>query len=377
MRQQESVPFFPLHESLAVTQSDLAMRVTRNTAGTIVKIEAGPQPDSDTPRISGYLLDLSGLKRPVGELAMSWQNNQESSVVTIAIQQSNDLQRWTQLVARETLVSLRHGGQQIEKKTVVLPGKPQKYLKLTRQGSDAPLVLTKITGLSPILESLQQRRWADLNAGNVLSDGGEVTIEYQTSSRLFAGSGQLDFPESNSIARLALQSRAESQGEWRTRCDQVFYKLSVADTVVRSEPCTFPVTSDHLWRVVVREDGAGLRDGRQLPSLQLGWRPSEILFVGRGDPPFLLAFGSGKLAYEEKKSDNQMILQAANNASPDQAIGAARLGNRIVLGGDKALQAPPPPQPWGKWLLWLILIGGVGVLAIMARSLIKEMNKGL
>ncbi len=101
-----------------------------------------------------------------------------------------------------------------------------------------------------------------------------------------------------------------------------------------------------------------------------------MLFVGRGDPPFLLAFGSGKLAHEENKVDGQMILQAATGPSSNQAIGTARLGKRIVLGGERALQAPPLPPPWKKWLLWLLLVGGVAVLAALARSLMREMNKG-
>ena len=375
MRQQASVPFFPLSESRAIPPSDLAMRVTRNSDGTIVNIEAGSQ-DSGALQVSGYLLDLSGLKWPVGELALLWQDSRDSSIFAIALQHSNDLQHWTPLVARSTLVSLRHSGQQIDKRTVVLPGNVQKYIKLSWQDSGEPLRLTKITGFSPVIESLQRRHWADLQAGSVLDERGELTIEYHTSSRLAAGSGQFAFPQSNSIARLTLQSRDDDKADWRTRCDQPFYTLSVADTVVRSEPCTFPATSDRLWRAVVREDGAGIRAGRQLPSLQLGWRPCEILFVGRGDPPFVLAFGSGKLEHEENRADGQMIVQAAAGAASGQAIGTARLGRRIVLGGEKALQAPPLPPPWKKWLLWLILVGGVAVLAAMARSLITEMNKG-
>jgi hypothetical protein len=125
---------------------------------------------------------------------------------------------------------------------------------------------------------------------------------------------------------------------------------------------------------MVREDGAGIGSRSQAPILQLGGNPSELLFVARGAPPFLLAFGSAKLEQQEGKGESGMILHALDTAPKNQVVGQARLGKRVDLGGDKALQSLPPPPPWEKWLLWAILILGVGLLAGMARSLVKEMN---
>lgn len=69
-----------------------------------------------------------------------------------------------------------------------------------------------------------------------------------------------------------------------------------------------------------------------------------------------------------------MLLQAINMESSTQVIGLAKLGKRIILGGDAALESPAQPPPWKKWLLWAVLVLGVGLLAFMARSLTKELK---
>ena len=376
VRQKEAIPFFPLYaSSMAAGQSDLTMHVIRNTAGTIVNINAVPNQDPGDRRITGYLLDLSGLKWPTGELQFHWDTGQDSSIFNIQLQHSNDLQHWSPLITAASLVDLQHGGERVEKRNVPLAYKPQRYLRLTWQGSGPPLRLTQITGLSQVIQSLQRRQWAELGNGTVQTVGKELTVEYETSSRLPVSSAQMIFQDKNSLARIVLESRTSAKDPWRPRCEQVFYTLSLAASEVHNEPCAFTPTSDRFWRALVRQDGAAIGARRQAPTLQLGWTPSELVFVARGTPPFLLAFGSAKLEQQDGKTDNEMILQVAGTAPKNEEVSAVRLGKRIELGGEKALQPLPPPQPWKKWLLWAILILGVGLLAGMARSLIKEMNK--
>ncbi|MBU1568472.1 MAG: DUF3999 domain-containing protein [Proteobacteria bacterium] len=376
VRQKQGIPFFPLHwNTMATGQADLTMLVTRNSVGTIVNINASSLHNPEEAPITEYLLDLSGLKWPVGGLEFTWAASQDSSIFNISLQHSNDLQRWTPLVATAALVDLQHGGERIEKRTVPLAYKPLRYLRLTRQGKGPSLHLTQVVGLSQIIPSLQRRQWIDLANGSVQPGDKELTVLYETSARLPAGSAQMIFRDKNPLARIALQSRADEKDPWRTRCEQVFYSLSLAAAEVRNEPCTFSPTSDPLWRALVREDGAGIGVRGQTPILQLGWTPNELLFVARGAPPYLLAFGSAKLEHQEGKGESEMILQAAGTAQRSQGVVPARLGKRIELAGEKALQPIPPPPPWKKWLLWATLILGVGLLASMARSLVKEMKK--
>jgi hypothetical protein len=94
VRQKEDIPFFPLYESTLVAgQADLIMHVVRNTAGTIVNIKEGPQKGAGEPQITGYLLDLSGLTRPTGELEFHWNAGQDSSVFNIRLQRADDFSK--------------------------------------------------------------------------------------------------------------------------------------------------------------------------------------------------------------------------------------------------------------------------------------------
>ena len=379
LSRKEALPFFPLYGGSAANHNaDLALHVTRNASGTIVDIESAPPANGTAPRVTGYLLDLSGMQKvakTVRELEFFWRQGRESSMFAVTIQQSDDLERWQTLVSRATLAEMEYAGQKVERRTVQLPHQSMKYLKLIWQESDQPLELSAVNGYSHLIPSRQQREWVDLGRGTAQLADNQTLIEYHGNYHLPVTGAQLHFPEMNAIARLALQSRAGDETSWITRCEQVFYILTLDNTQLQNEPCTFTATSDQKWRLVVKEDGAGLRSGSGIPALQLGLRPSELIFLGRGVPPFLLAYGSGKLAQEDRPSDNQMLVQTMQNEVGNRITGQARLGKKITLGGEEALLPPSPARPWKKWLLWTVLVLGVGLLAVMAKNLIGEMKK--
>lgn len=374
LRDKETIPFFPLTE--ANTTNDLAgfsLQVSRNNTGAIVNIKSAPTAYTADQKINGYLLDLSNLKQAASELEFQWEKDIGSSVFTVNIQQSSDLVHWAPLVHKATLADLQFGGQQVDRKTILLPRQPLEYLKLTWLESRRPLRITAITGFSRVIEARKKHRWISLYNETVSKKNDQLMVDFATSYRLPTSRIQIRFPEINSIARLSVQSRSDVDTGWWTHCEQVFYDLSFEGAVIQNEPCVFPPTDNSLWRVVVKQDGAGLQrfESRAI-SMQLGWQPSELLFVARGSPPYLLAFGSGKFAQQDKKPDGGMILQAIKKESP--ALSLAKLGKRISLGGEAALQSPAQPAPWKKWLLWAVLVLGVGLLAFMARNLTKELK---
>ncbi len=375
LREEEPVPFFPLfQEKASKDTAGVSLQVSRDAAGAIININSDQAANQDDQQVTGYLLDLSHLKQTLAELEFYWQKDVDSSVFTVNIEQSDDLVRWTPLVNRATLADLQFGGQMVERRNVQLPRQPRKYLKLSWQESRWPLRLTKIVGFSQVIEARRDKRWVSLFNGVVLDKNKQIQVDFTSNYRLPTSSAKIRFPETNSIARLSIQSRPDVDATWRTRCEQVFYDLSFEGASIKNEPCDFPITADSLWRVVVKQDGAGLLSGNRAITLQLGWQPSELLFIGRGTPPYLLAFGSGKRAQQDKNPTSGMLLQTIKNESSTKVISQAKLGRKISLGGELALQSPAKPPPWKKWLLWSVLILGVGLLAFMARSLIKEMK---
>ena len=108
------------------------------------------------------------------ELEFYWHKDIDSSVFTVSIEQSNDLERWTPLVHRATLADLQFGGQQVERRIVDLPRQPLKYLKLTWQDSHWPLRLTAVTGFSQAKDEQTRYRWVSLYNGIVHEKDGQV-----------------------------------------------------------------------------------------------------------------------------------------------------------------------------------------------------------
>ncbi len=376
LRDKNNIPFFPLFQSNALNDlAEFSLQVSRDTTGAIVNIKSDPVSDKNPQEITGYLLDLSGLKQAASELEFYWQKDIDSSVFVVSIEQSSDLVRWTPLVYSATLADLQFGGQQVERRTISLPRQPLEYLKLSWQKSRWPLKLTEITSYSKVIEARRKYRWVSLSNEDILEKNDRLLLDFETNYRLPTSSVQVRFPETNSIAGFSIQSRDAADAGWTTRCEQVFYDLSFEGEALRNKPCYFPSTADTLWRIVVKQDGAGLRSGKRRVTLQLGWQPSELIFISRGAPPFLLAFGSGKIAQEDKDPSAEMLVLAMQQETPPPVIGSAKLDKRIRLGGEMALQSPVKPPPWGKWFLWTVLLFGVGGLAFMARSLVKEMKK--
>jgi hypothetical protein len=56
-------------------------------------------------------------------------------------------------------------------------------------------------------------------------------------------------------------------------------------------------------------------------------------------------------------------------------LGLAHLGRKVVLGGEVALDQPVASSTWKKMILWAVIVGGVIILAFMARTLLREMKK--
>ncbi len=375
VQKSEVVPFFPLYQSTVSKNDDnLSLLVSRNNNGTIVTIAAENLPTSQKSRVTGYLLDLSRQTKNVRELRFVWKKENDSSVVKITLKESDDLQQWSFLGKRKTLLDLRYGDQRVEKRSIKLPRHPGKYVMVSWDKSGDPLRLNKVTAFSGIIESLRDRYWVSLD--NPIAENGDedLVLHYATKYRLQANSAQVSFSQPNSMARIAIQSRPDEKTSWRTRCNKVFYSLDIEGLMVKNDPCIFNQVSDRYWRANIIEDGAGIAENNRGFTLELGWNLRELLFVGRGSGPYLLAFGSGKLEGTSSDSAGDMITSALSSAGSPQDIGMAQVGDKVVLGGQKALLSPPPPHPWKKWGLWGVLILGVGVLAVMARSLAREMK---
>lgn len=372
-RTTASVPFFPLYENES-GQDDISLSIRRDADGTILDFDSSRVSESNESEMTGYLLDLGKLSENTGSLELHWMTNGRQGSATVSLQQSADLQHWYSLVRKVTLVDIEYAGNRVVQRKIHFRGRVERYLKMTWQNDSPAIELESVTAVSRPIVSRQNLQWVALYNGIKSTVNGFTAIDYTSNYRLPVRNVRLRFTEPNAIIHASIQSRAAENQEWREQCRGVFYSVQVDGQTVQSEPCSFRGTTSREWRLVVLDDGAGLSGNSKSVMIDLGWKSDELIFMARGTPPFLLAYGSGKIESAQSASRTDMVLAAVKQQGAGVVFNAG-LGKKIELGGDAVLEPPTPPKPWKTWLLWGVLIVGVLLMAMMAITLIKDMKK--
>jgi hypothetical protein len=106
------------------------------------------------------------------------------------------------------------------------------------------------------------------------------------------------------------------------------------------------------------------------PEIELAWRPEQLLFITRGQPPFRLAYGK-RGAPEAAFSAARLVGIAGTEAhSLDEA--SATIGSPHSLAGEAAFEEPPVPIHWRQVGLWAVLLVAVGVVLTLSVRLLKQ-----
>lgn len=371
---REPVAFFPLFSNGVDAIADISMWVRKNSDGTILEVNSRNQQAEEKSLLKGYLLDLSKIVSPLHSLEFSWLETAGGSLVNIRIESSSDLVHWQTVVATATLANLRFNDQQVLQNVVELPAVHQKYLRINWLQGNTPLELTGVMAQSMAVDDTRELHWLPLSATAVVGRDKRPEIFFSTDYQLPVSAVRMAFPDENSIAALEIYSRLDNQHEWRRKCKKNFFQLMVDDVTLKSDTCSFPPVEEKFWRVVVASSGTGLERTDKTMSMYIGYRPHEVTFIARGNPPYLLAYGSGALTTDSSVNDIDIPGATGTQGAAKNLSRSAVPGKHVILGGSGALAVPPPPLPWKTWVLWFVLISGVILLIFMARALLRDMQ---
>ncbi len=374
---RQHLPFFPLPEIMQPRAADLSLRVSRNSAGAVVSIDTGPEAASRRRTSSSYLFDTTSLTTRPTALELLWDSGNTTSVFNVSLAHSTDLSRWSPLVGQSTLADLTYKGNTIAARRIPLPQKPLAYIRLDCIDCRNPLLLREVTAISGKSALPDQWHWLRLNPEKERKAKGELTeeltFEYRLEAKPLVIRLQLHFAEPNALVRAVIESRPSADAEWRIRAQGDFYSLDLDDKALNNEQAYCPPTSDRHWRLRILADGAGLAFGKQPPQLELGWRHEQLVFIGRGNGPYTLAFGSSKPMVSTDLQEN-LVLAAMEGTRSESLIRQIEPGPLQTLGGEVALQPHLSSASWKKILLWVVLVAGVALLALMTRTLWREMQ---
>lgn len=423
-----NLPFFPLYDQHHGDRNgDISMSIVQSADGTIIRVESSREPNSSektdsSPRqesqmqsdgavagekskdrkklwknITGYILDMSRIKPYPPELELEWRGGSDHFVINVTLQGSDDLTYWDH-ITEKSIAKLQFAGDSIYENHLPLTDseaqnrgvkeqRRYRYLRLSwpaeEQISTSGALLSKIAAVFPKPAKIRARERRELANGR-FSPTSRMEINFDSQGFFPVDAVQIKFNQSNSIIRATVESSPDGSSMWTQRCEGVFYTLRAGgseaagissgkslSSELTNGPFTFPPTCDRFWRIRVSQDGAGLSGALYPPLLEIGFRPHELLFVARGNPPYTLAYGRGRdLKNSWAESIPDLILKAVNKDDIEEAT----LGAATVLGGEAQLKSAPSPLPWKRWILWASLIGGVALIAFMVWSLARQMR---
>ena len=356
------LPLFPLRRRSPESQAPEEVLVETGPGGTAVLVRGGGS-EADRSRLWGYLLDLEPLEGRPARFEFRWRPPGEGFVAPITLEGSDDLDRWRPL-ARASLAELAAEGQRIVRNVIEVASPTPRYLRFAwpdTTGARLEGVVARVradAGPAP-LRGLEPAAAPDPEGGWRYDAGGFFPLR-----RLVV------LPAESGLAKVRVESRLSEEADWRLRHRGLAYRLKVDGALLESDPVDLE-SNDRFWRVVVEQSWS---PSKAAPQLKLGWRPHRLRFSAGGEPPYLLAVGSVRAGPVDPALERGF--RSLLDALAAGAVGRARLGAAVPLGGQAALVRPEPPRPrpWRTWILWAVLVLGVLAVAAMVRSLVREMR---
>jgi hypothetical protein len=362
------LPFFALRGDAVAGVEGLEVRIERDAGRAVVTMNGRQQVPARAAALLGYLVDASTLQQPLRGLALELPSGLDDVVMRVRVEASDDLARWTTLVADAPVLRLQAGGQRLEQLRLEFPPHQARYLRLSWPGSPRPLPLAGLLGEPGDALVEAPRRWKQVaamapseKAGEYLFDlGGQFPVD-----RL-----RLILPQPNTVAVVEILSRPRANAPWQRVLLTTVYRLGQGRQETVNPDLAVATASDRHWLLRVDQRGGGFGVGA--PQLAVGWVPQRLVFTARGDAPFVLAYGSSRAGPAAYPIATLLPGYRGDDVGEPIAfpIGSARTGRVQTLAGESATREA---IDWKRWTLWASLLLGVALLAWMAWRLARQL----
>ncbi len=347
------VPIFELPDAPNGSREGARVSVQVDDGGAVVSVNGGAVQPTES---ASLLVDCSAVEREISELLVTWPTDASGFLSKYRVDVSDDLDSWKTVVSSATLARLETDGQQVTADVIKLPGTRARYLKLEPLEGSAGAPISAVQVRSR-LARLPERQWQTLH-GRPTGVGYEFEIDgYVPLDRV-----SIELEQDTYLVVASLYSKARAKDSWGGRGAHTFYRVAANGTSVSAEPIV-QSSRDRYWRVEL----AG--DDTRVPLLKFGWLPDEIVFLRQGSEPFLLAYGRAGLAGSPWPMRDLLSRLGADRDI--DSIAPAGLRAPDNLGGPSRLVPAPEPLDWQTIVLWVVLIAGVGVIALFAYRLLK------
>ncbi|KPA92371.1 Protein of unknown function (DUF3999) [Pseudomonas asplenii] len=362
-RSQTDVKWFPLYSSADAPQAAPSVRVQSTTSGTLVEVTPSSQLEAGEEVLRGWLLDASAIKAPLQQLVLDWTSERDG-FQRFSIEASDDLQHW-QPWGEGQVARLSFADERIEQREVSLPGQSARYLRLLwRSPQSAPVLNAAQLVSSTSSLSASPLAWSQPLAGSTAKSG-EYTWTLPTAMNL--EQVRIELAQPNSLAPVSLYGRRSGNEAWQTLGSGLLYRLTQGGQDVLQDTLELSGYGVAQLKLVVDERGGGL--GAKAPALSYAVRPTQLVFLARGNAPFSLALGNATVG-----AANLPLSTLIPDYSPQRlaGVGKATAGAAQAAAPQAPAVAAAPTTDWKKIGLWAVLLLGVAALGGMAFSLLRK-----
>jgi hypothetical protein len=379
----QSLAVYPLRGDARRATEAMRLRIEAGTAGveltttlpTTVTSTAGTTADA-TPAAS-YIVDARQVEGPIARLRLQWREAPDAKQsgawsAGLALESSDDLNIW-RAGGSGSVAHLIAGDTTLLANEIPLDNLRGRFYRVTWIGTP-PVIIERVDVQRSATRSSVPRQ-KRIVPGRAAADVPNAW-NYDLGASLPIDRLALKLPELNSVARLAVQWRATETGPWQDAPSFVAYRFAAPARGEAGEFTSLPQPlglPDGTWVRTLRltPQGGANAVGSRIPELEVGWVAHEVRFVGRGNAPFLLAYGSGAAARDE--APLEQLVPGFGTTVP---VATATIGEARTLGGVEK-RAPPRFQiDWLTAALWAVLLAGVALLGSMALRLGREMRDG-
>ena len=399
--QSHKAAIYPIKSSnndSAAKPTDLSLEFKQNADGSLLSIKTKAPVVSKEK--SDWIIDASRIDGCLLQARFVLEENAEG-LFPLNIEASDDLRYWHLIKSNEQLAVLKRAGQKIERLQIDLGGIRAKYLRLHWRDRDAASAIQSVT-----IDSLQHNevltpmQWSAPIAATTC---GENHCDYLTPAKTPIDSLRVTLSDPNSLASVTLLGQLARQnapapryhrnplyilrhkrpasadgtpaGQWIPFAQTVIYRLKLANGELRSDDLA--MDGSLYTRLRLQTQGPISLLGQAPPRIEVASIPRSLIFLGRGSPPFTLHWG-----VDEKQSQALPLATLIPAYRPEAQITASNATVDLPLPKpdplatkDNAKAQAEAPKPAQKGLLWAALGAGLLLLAGMAWSLFKAMDK--
>ncbi len=357
------VKWFPLYNAADDNERAPSVRVQSSANGTLVQVQPSSRLEAGEEELRGWLLDASAIKAPLQQLILDWTSERDG-FQRFTIEASDDLQHW-QAWGEGQVARLTFADERVEQHEVSLPGQPARYLRLLWESPSSAPVLTSAQLQSGSRESLPLPLvWSQPLAGST-TKAGQYT--WQLPMGLNVEQVQVELSQANSLAPVTLAGRRESSQPWQSLGSGLLYRLTQNGQDVLQNQLQLSGQTVQQLKLTVDERGGGL--GAQAPALRFAVRPTQVVFLARGEGPYSLALGNATV-----KAASLPLATLVPDYKPSRlaTLGTATLSGAATSTPVTAATPATIETNWKKIGLWAVLLISVLVLAAMALSLLRK-----